>query len=199
MLHVLLLAATSHFATITHFVSMMRNVRPRGVGRLECEPTVMIADASALLRRTGTRQLVKFCFVGASSTLIDKGTLWLLLSVTLRTPWWISASTSFCLAVTNGFVWNRRWTFRARRHGSLRAQYAMFVATNLVGLMLNLGLTKLFLILFTGQLRHSGGNPKAIKVLIASLAAVPCVTLWNFAASKYWTFRPTAAVRAGQR
>jgi len=28
---------------------------------------------------------------------------------------------------------------------------------------------------------------------------VPCVTLWNFAASKYWTFRPTAAVRAGQR
>ncbi len=58
--------------------------------------------------------------------------------------------------------------------------------------MLNLGLTKLFLILFTGQLRHIGGNPKAIKVLIASLAAVPCVTLWNFAASKYWTFRPTA-------
>ncbi len=160
---------------------------------------MIIADASALLRRTGTRQLVKFCFVGASSTLIDKGTLWLLLSVTPRTPWWISASMSFCLAVTNGFVWNRRWTFRAREHGSLRAQYAMFVATNLVGLMLNLGLTKLFLILFTGQLRHSGGNPKAIKVLIASLAAVPCVTLWNFAASKYWTFRPTAAVRAGQR
>ena len=71
----------------------------------------MIADASALLRRTGTRQLVKFCFVGASSTLIDKGTLWLLLSVTPRTPWWISASMSFCLAVTNGFVWSRRWTF----------------------------------------------------------------------------------------
>ncbi len=153
----------------------------------------MIADTSALLRRTGTRQLVKFCFVGASSTLIDKGTLWVLLSVMPRTPWWISASMSFCLAVTNGFVWNRRWTFRARRYGSLRAQYAMFVATNLVGLMLNLGLTKLFLIFFTGQLRHIGGNPKAIKVLIASLAAVPCVTLWNFAASKYWIFRPTAA------
>ena len=153
----------------------------------------MIADTSALLRRTGTRQLVKFCFVGASSTLIDKGTLWVLLSVMPRTPWWISASMSFCLAVTNGFVWNRRWTFRARRYGSLRAQYAMFVATNLVGLMLNLGLTKLFLIFFTGQLRHIGGNPKAIKVLIASLAAVPCVTLWNFVASKYWIFRPTAA------
>ena len=32
MLHVSLLAPTSHFATITHFVFMMRDVRPRGVG-----------------------------------------------------------------------------------------------------------------------------------------------------------------------
>jgi putative flippase GtrA len=100
------------------------------------------------------------------------------------------------VAVTNGFVWNRRWTFRARGHGSLRAQYTRFVATNLVGLVVNLGLTKVFLILLTGQLRHIGGNPKAMKVLIASLAAVPCVTLWNFAASKYWTFRPTTALPA---
>src|SRR2546428_5043706 len=160
----------------------------------------MIADANALLRRAGTRQLVKFCFVGASSTLIDKGTLWLLLSVTPRTPWWISASMSFCLAVTNGFVWNRRWTFRARRHGSLRAQYAMFVATNLVGLMLNLGLTKLFLILFTGQLRHIGGDPKAVQGPIAPLAGVRVVTRWGVAAAHIRPFPPTAsAVRAGRR
>jgi putative flippase GtrA len=160
---------------------------------------MMIADASSLLRRRGTRQLVKFCFVGASSTVIDKGTLWLLLSMMPRIPWWISASLSFSLAVTNGFIWNRRWTFRARGHGSVHAQYSRFVATNLVGLMLNLGLMKLFLILFTGQLRHLGGNPRAIKVLIASLAAVPFVTVWNFAASKYWTFRPMAAMPATRR
>src|SRR3989449_6109321 len=150
----------------------------------------MIADANALLRRTGTRQLVKFCFVGASSTLIDKGTLWLLLSVTPRTPWWISASVSFCLAVTNGFVWNRRWTFRARGHGSLRAQCAMFVATNLVGLMLNLGLTKLFLILFTGQLRHIGGNPKGLKVLISPLPPGACVPPWDFSRRQYSALPP---------
>src|SRR2546428_11961076 len=150
----------------------------------------MIADASALLRRTGTRQLVKFCFVGASSTLIDKGTLWLLLSLTPRTPWWISASMSFCLAVTHGFVSHPRWTFRAREHGSLRAQYAMFVTTNLVGLMLNLGLTKLFLILFTGQLRHIGGNPKAIKVLIAPLAAGPGAPPWELPATNNRSFPP---------
>ena len=145
---------------------------------------------TALLRRTGTRQLVKFCLVGATSTVVDKGTLWLLVSrISPRTPWWISATLSFSLAVTNGFVWNRRWTFRARGRSSLRAQYSMFLFTNVVGLLLNLALTKGFLVFFTGQLRHIGGNPKATKVLIASLSAVPCVMLWNFTASKYWTFR----------
>ena len=167
-------------------------------GQDEWAGVPLMTPANSLLRRPGTRQLVKFSFVGAASTLIDKGGLWLLLYVTPRTPWWISATVSFGLAVTNSFVWNRRWTFNARGHGSLRAQYAMFVATNLVGLAVNLGLTKLFLILFTGQLRHIGGNPRAMKILIASLAAVPCVTVWNFAASKYWTFRPMAAVPAAR-
>jgi len=160
----------------------------------------MAVQATTLLRRRGMRQLVKFCVVGASSTVIDKGTLWLLLyRLAPRTPWWISATLSFSLAVTNGFVWNRRWTFRAQDHGTVRAQYSMFLSTNLVGLALNLVFTKLFLILFTGQLRHIGGNPKAVKVLIASLAAVPFVTLWNFAASKYWTFRPRTPAGARAR
>jgi putative flippase GtrA len=160
----------------------------------------MAVQAMALLRRRGTRQLVKFCLVGATSTVIDKGTLWLLLyRIAPRTPWWISATISFCLAVTNGFFWNQRWTFRARGQDSARAQYSRFFLTNLVGLLLNLGLTKLFLIYFTGQLRHIGGNPRVMKVLVASISAIPCVMLWNFAASKYWTFRPRAEASAGSR
>ena len=163
----------------------------------------MIARTRTLLHRRGTRELVKFCFVGATSTAIDKGILWLLLSMAPRMPWWISAGISSCLAITNGFVWNRHWTFRAGGHGRMQEQYSRFVATNLIGLVLNIALTKLFLVLFTGQLRHISGNPKTIKVLIASLAAVPCVTVWNFAASKYWTFRPIAtgqeAIAAAKR
>src|SRR5262249_27506293 len=137
---------------------------------------MMIGDARSLLRRRGTRQLVKFCFVGASSTVIDKGVLWLLLSMMRRTPWWISASVSFCLAVTNGFVWNRRWTFRAHEHGTVRAQYSRFVATNLIGLVLNLALTKLFLILFTGQLRYIGGKSCTLYAPASPPPAAPRVT-----------------------
>ena len=36
--------------------------------------------ASALVQRPGVRQLVKFCLVGATSTVIDKGTLWILVN-----------------------------------------------------------------------------------------------------------------------
>ncbi len=146
-------------------------------------------QATTLLQRRGVRQLVKFSLVGATSTVIDKLTLWLLLRALPAVPWWMSATVSFSLAVTNGFVWNRRWTFRARGVGSAHAQYWMFLAANVVGLVLNLSITKVFLIAFTGQLRHIAGNPRTDRILVASLAAVPCVVFWNFAASKYWTFR----------
>ena len=153
-------------------------------------PTVS-AQANALLHRRGVRQLVKFSLVGATSTLIDKGTLWVLLNTVMsRRPWWISATISFALAVTNGFVWNRHWTFRARGHARARQQYSKFVMTNLVGLGLNLALTKAFLVVVTGQLFQFGEHPEANEVVAASICAVPFVVLWNFGASKYWTFRP---------
>jgi putative flippase GtrA len=148
--------------------------------------------ATTLLQRRGVRQLVKFCLVGATSTFIDKRTLWFLLNDGLpRAPWWISATISFCLAVTNGFIWNSRWTFRSRNAAtrSTRAQYGMFFTTNVIGLLLNLGLTNLILVLFADRLPYIGGNAHASDVLVASLSAVPIVVLWNFAASKYWTFR----------
>lgn len=142
-------------------------------------------------KRDGVQQLIKFCIVGATSTVLDKGVLWLLLNRVLPlAPWWVCSSLSFCLAVSNGFFWNRRWTFRAHGEGheSARRQYLKFFATNMVGLALNLGITKLFLIVFTGQFLHRA-NPAPMHVLIASLCAVPFVVVWNFTAARYWTFK----------
>lgn len=147
----------------------------------------------ALLKRGGVQQLVKFCIVGATSTVIDKGSLWLLLNRVLpHAPWWVCATLSFCLAVSNGFFWNRHWTFQAHGegHAPARRQYLKFFATNIVGLTLNLGITKLFLILFTGQFLHNT-NPAPLHVLIASLCAAPFVVVWNFTAARHWTFKKT--------
>ena len=97
---------------------------------------------------------------------------------------------AFCFGVSNGFLWNRFWTFRAQGegHSSARHQYAKFVLSNLIGLLLNLTFTKLFLVVFTGQVLHNA-NPTPVQAMIASLCAIPFVVVWNFSAAKFWTFR----------
>ncbi len=148
-----------------------------------------------LLRRPGVQQLAKFCIVGASSTLIDQGSKYAMLKVGEKlapaVPWWLWATISFCLGVTNGYFWNRRWTFQAtsEAHGSAQSQYQRFVLTNAVGLGLNLGFTNLFLIPITGHLVHAQ-HPDKLHVIFASLCAVPIVVVWNFGAAKFWTFKP---------
>ena len=153
---------------------------------------VRIPLLQRVLSRPGVRQLIKFCIVGLSSTVVDKATLYALLTWTEanapQVPWWACASISFCFAVTNGFIWHRRWTFQAGEHGKARTQYAKFVVSNAIGLWLNLMFTKLFLVLFTGQLAHNE-NPDTRQVMIASLCAVPCVVIWNFSVAKFWTFK----------
>lgn len=134
------------------------------------------------------RQLIKYCLVGASSTVIDKGVQRLVALLFPMLPWYVSQSISFCFGVTNGFFWNRRWTFRAQSFGTSGVQYQKFFATNIVGWVLNLAFTKLFLFLITGKWVFVT-NPSINTVQIASLMAIPIVMIWNFGASRLWTFR----------
>ncbi|BCM94282.1 hypothetical protein IAD21_06185 [Abditibacteriota bacterium] len=142
----------------------------------------------SLFQRLLRGRLLKFCLVGLSSTIIDKAIFYLLMTSLPALPWFISQSIAFIFGVTNGFFWNRKWTFAANDHDAMRRQYPKFVATNVVGLALNLFITKGFLILFTGQLKHDANADKNI-ILIASLCAVPLVVIWNFSASRLWTFK----------
>ncbi len=133
-------------------------------------------------------QLFKFCCVGLSSTLIDKTVFWILLHQFGARWWTIYTCIAFCFGVTNGFYWNRRWTFKVGEKATTGKQYVKFVATNLIGLALNLFITKFFLIIMLG---HAGAptNSETTKVIIASLCAVPIVVVWNFTAARFWTFR----------
>lgn len=133
-------------------------------------------------------RLWKFCVVGASSTVIDKGIFWLLMSAFPTLPWWVSQSIAFVFGVTNGFFWNRFWTFASESHGSMRRQYPKFVATNLIGLLLNLLITKGFLLLFIGTVTASPTLHR-MHILLASLCSIPLVVVWNFTASHFWTFK----------
>jgi putative flippase GtrA len=127
------------------------------------------------------RQFVKFCLVGATSTTIDLG-LFALLRY-LNVPLLLAQTVSFSVAVTNGFFWNRRWTFRAVDPEKARQQYAQFYAVNVVGFLLNTTLLLLF-----SHLLRSAGFPQRQSELLGKMAAVPIVAFWNFSASKFWAF-----------
>lgn len=152
----------------------------------------------------GPRQFVKFCIVGATSTVIDFGLL-NLLHYRVGLPLALSATISFFVAVCNGFYWNRRWTFRAGE-GDAKRQYPKFVATNLVGWLLNL--TIMTAVLISVRDLHpmtADETPMQIVGLIAmgkgkdifpqlwvnaaKAIATVFVTAWNFTASKLWTFK----------
>jgi putative flippase GtrA len=157
----------------------------------------------ALARRRGVRQFVKFCIVGASSTAISYA-VFSLLYYGLHLPAWLHAvlapypawqtfvdrhhgavvlaeAVAFALSVTNGFYWNRRWTFAHARGASAHRQYGQFVLVNVVGLTLDL----LIIWAMTGVFRPMAG---VYAPLLAKAVAISVVVFWNFLANKYWTF-----------
>jgi putative flippase GtrA len=162
-------------------------------------------SVASFAARPGARQFVKFCLVGASSFVIDIGLLNLLhyrfgLSVA------VAATLSFLAAVCNGFYWNRRWTFKETK-GEVARQYPVFVATNVVGWLLNLSIMTLVLVVAGSlgmmhahhtpmeiirmiALREGGkGEFNAIALNGAKVVATIIVTAWNFTAAKFLTFR----------
>ncbi len=128
-----------------------------------------------LAERTGLKQFVKFCLVGATNVAIFVS-LYLLLTRVFGWYFLLASVAGFLLAVTWSFYWNRRWTFRVAGPMAAR-EYHKFVATNgSSGLLQNAFLYLLVEVLGWYDL--------------AALAVVIAVsTFWNFTLSKFWAFR----------
>jgi putative flippase GtrA len=132
----------------------------------------------------GLKQFVKFCLIGASSTLLDVGISRLLID--RAGMHWLQANTiSFVVAVSNGYLWNSMWTFRGMVAERRHTQYLKFVLVNLVGYGLNtLIMTSMFQLL----MGHVSSNPPKPIWYAAKATAVILVAMWNFLANKRWTF-----------
>ena len=138
------------------------------------------------LPQPAIHQFVKFCIVGASSFAIDLGVA-ILLHYYVHIPLIPAKTISFTLAVTNGFYWNRRWTFAAVPGRRQRDQYAMFFAVNIVGWLLNVGIVTVVIGLVTGIWIDQ--HPKKTLLVAATLVATVFVVFWNFFANRLWTFK----------
>jgi putative flippase GtrA len=119
-------------------------------------------------------QLLKFGIVGVSNTLIAFAVYTVLLKV--FGVWYIAASgIGFAVGAVNGFLLNRRWTFREHVGDALTPVRWGIVQS--CGLGFNLGLVYLFV--------HDLGMDK----LVGQIPATAIVVLLTFFANRAWTFR----------
>jgi putative flippase GtrA len=148
--------------------------------------TARAADLTwELIRRIhlGTRrpanwvQLFQFAVVGGSGYVINLA-VFALLTHAAGVHHVAAAVGAFVVAVTNNFVLNRIWTFRAQgaREHHAGFQAARFFAVSLAGLSVNL-------LVLTALVDLLG-----VSALPAQATAVAVATPVNFIGNKLWTF-----------
>jgi putative flippase GtrA len=124
-------------------------------------------------------QFLKFGLVGVSNTLIAFAVYTILLKG--FDVWYILASgIGFVVGAVNGFLLNRRWTFREHVGDALTPVRWAIVQS--CGLACNLALVYVFV--------HDAGMDK----LIGQIPATAIVVVLTFLANRAWTFRTPPAV-----
>lgn len=119
-------------------------------------------------------QLMRFAVVGASGYVVNLAVFALLVhgaDVHYR----VAATGAFLVAVANNFMWNRSWTFRARR-GHAGFQAARFVTVSVGAFLFNLAMLELLIAGF--------GAPEVPAQAVAIVAATPL----SFLGNKLWSF-----------
>jgi len=145
------------------------------------KPRTSVARLSSHPRALVFIQFMKFGIVGVSNTLLTLAVYTLLLKV--AGVWYLAASAiGFIAGAVNGFLLNRRWTFREHVGDAFTPVRWGIVQT--CGLGVNEGL--LYLLVHDARL----------DALIAQLCATAVVTVSTFFANRAWTFRVHTAVAA---
>ena len=117
-------------------------------------------------------QLLRFGCVGASGYVVNLAVYAVALTFA---DYRVAATIAFLVAVTNNFIWHRRWTFRAD-HRRRRHQAPRFLIVSVIAFAVGLGLlTVLVELLGVGELP-------------AQAIAIVAVTPLSFVANKLWTF-----------
>lgn len=131
--------------------------------------------ASAALRRGHNwLQLAKFAVVGASGYAANLA-VYALLVRGFDVHYLPAAVSSFCVAVTNNYVWNRLWTFRGQR-GHFYYQGLRFFVVAWCALAANLLVLQALVAL-------------GLDEVAAQALAIVVVTPVNFLGNKLWSFR----------
>ena len=139
-------------------------------------PTGRARVSRGLRSRENWVALVRFALVGCSGYVLNLAVFALAVHG-LAADYRIGAAAAFAVAVSNNFLWNRRWTFDAR-DGHAGFQAARFLVVSVAAFLVSLGVLELLV--------AGAGMPK----LPAQATAIAVVTPFSFLGNKLWSFVP---------
>ena len=131
-------------------------------------------SAASVAKPGGQAQIGRFVIVGAGTVCVDYGVLYLMTS-RMHVSYLISTAVAFMIASTLNYVLSVRWVFESGKLSRV-FEFSFFVATSLVGLLLNQ--LCMWLLVFVGGLNY----------LFAKAISIGVVTVWNFVSKKKLVF-----------
>ena len=130
------------------------------------------------------RTFVRFAIVGASGTVVDYSSFYVLTRLALLEPL-VANPIAVEVAIIWNFFWNNRWTFSAREVAApVWKRFLIFQFVALGGMLLSQN----FLFIFNRVLN--------IFDLLAKALTIPIVAIFNYVTNSRWTFRDTSRGKA---
>jgi dolichol-phosphate mannosyltransferase len=145
-----------------------------GDGRTLPAPNLAARVRTGLLQPANWLQLVRFGLVGVSGYAVNIATFAVCTQL-LATGHRAGAVVAFLVAVSNNFVWNRHWTFRAGA-GAAHRQAVRFLSVSVFGFAIAFLALEVLVV--------GVGLPEVPAQALAVLVAMPV----NFLGNRLWTF-----------
>lgn len=139
------------------------------------EPVSTRVRVRAAVRRPDAwLQLLQFGLVGASGYVVNLAVFTVAVhGADMR--YQVAATLAFLVAVSNNFLWNRHWTFKAG-DGRAHHQAARFLLVSVVAFGVGLALLTIL------------GEVAGMREVPAQAIAIVAVTPLSFLANKLWSF-----------
>jgi putative flippase GtrA len=120
-------------------------------------------------------QLLRFCAVGGSGYVVNLAVFYAFTQI--GSDHRGAAVAAFLVAVTNNFLWNRRWTFATARGSHAGFQAARFLAVSVAAFLVSLVILEVLI---------AAAN---VPELAAQAIAIVCATPLSFLGNRLWSFR----------
>lgn len=124
-------------------------------------------------------QFFRYCFVGGLAFLVDFAVSWLLFRFVFgeqKSFGWVANSLSFIAGLAVNYIISTFWIFKNSKVENKLVEFISFAAIGVVGLLITIGITKLFELWL--------GDKTSLFQIIAKLVATAVSFLWNFFARK---------------